>query len=222
MPRGQVIRIGAWIFSSKQAAEKHIRGILARHGDMQQLKDEDEEFVRAIIDLHPRRTVIVDCGIAWIFVQYLPGSARRFVVRRTDSSWRDFSWQHVLYPRDADRRLASVLRTLIRPVVEEFKERNFRGVCENETCGIAIQIENCHVDHAYPATFEALQDGWLRSLRLTAADIAIQAFSEYEVPDTLEDILLREAWFEYHELHARLRCVCRRCNLSTLRMKVAV
>jgi hypothetical protein len=33
----------------------------------------------------------------------------------------------------------------------------------------------------------------------------------------VREILSRYEWAEYHQINARLRCVCRKCNLSTER-----
>ena len=69
-------------------------------------------------------------------------------------------------------------------------------------------------------TFECLVDGWLKSLRLTPEDIALEHGKGYQEPDTLEDPVLIEEWISYHEFHAVLRCVCRECNQSRLRKAV--
>jgi hypothetical protein len=200
-------------FPSKSAAEAHIRQILGRYANGEALRGEDDVFVRALVELHPRRAVIVDCGLAWIFVQHLDACQRRFVVRRTDSSIRDFAWRAVLSPKDAKRRLASVLRWLIRSQLLEYRDRAFRHACE--ACAAAIAA--CHVDHIAPATFEALMAGWLGSVRREAEDIGVIPSPAYQEPDRLEDESLAQSWMEYHEINARLRCVCQRCNLSTLR-----
>ena len=40
---------------------------------------------------------------------------------------------------------------------------------------------------------------------------------DYGVTSRFADPFLAQQWVEYHEINARLRCVCRRCNLSTIR-----
>ena len=60
-------------------------------------------------------------------------------------------------------------------------------------------------------------EGWLKSEYLTVADVAIIRRKGYEQHSYLEDSALSRSWIEYHEINARLRCVCQKCNLSTLR-----
>lgn len=210
--------IGPKTFATKAAAERHIREMFWRYPPMGALAGEDLEFALALIEMHPSRAVIMDCGIRSIHVQPVPfheADQRRFLVRRKDESIRDFSWRNSLSPKSAARKLAGILRYLISDQKCDFKQARFRGVCE--TCGARIEESDCHVDHAHPATFERLMEGWLQSERLTADDIAIVTRKEYERHSCLEDPALPRSWIEYHKINAQLRCVCRRCNLSTLR-----
>jgi len=208
------VSIGAFQFHNKRAAELHVRDILERHDHMQRLVSDDYKFVRALLDLHPNYAKIIDCGIDSIFVQHIPG-ARRFVVRRSDSSWRDFSWRKAIYPKPALGNLSAVLRGLIRDQITEYRDRFFEGCCA--VCAEPIRLANCHVDHIPPMTFQRLVADWLFTVRLTADDISIRASAGYEVWSRLEDGALEQSWQEYHAINARLRCVCKNCNLSTIR-----
>jgi hypothetical protein len=206
-------------FATKQAVEGHIREMFWRYPAMGALTGEDREFVLALIDMHPSRLVIVDCGIRSIHIQPVPlheKDQRRFLVKRIDDSLRDFSWRNSLSPKSAERKLAGILRYLIKPQIQDFKKRTFRGRCENETCKSPLSPENCEVDHADP-TFKQLMDGWLRTVRLSPDDIAIVRRTEYQANSYLEDPVLAQAWVDYHEINARLRCVCKPCNSSVLR-----
>jgi len=219
-----VIRIGACNFSTKTAAEKYIREILGRYEHGERLRGADDEFIRALLDIHPYREAILDCGIQYVFVQHLDHiswqrvqGARRFCVRRTDSSIYDFAWRDAISPRNRFARLSAVLRHVIHEYKESVKHERFEGVCEH--CGRAISWDECDLDHEAPQTFEKLVRDFLVSIGKPAGDIAIVKSREYQCSSYLEDNLIADAWYEYHHLHARLRCVCQRCNLSTLRHK---
>lgn len=210
------LRIGRKFFTTKEAAKRYIREMFWRYPPNGALAGEDLEFVLALIEIHPSRTKIVACGICSVHVQPVPcheADQRRFLVIHTDTSKQDFSWRHAIWPKSAARKLMDVLRHLIAPDKIRFHDENFRGVCM--TCG--ARIEHCHVDHAYPATFKRLTEDWLQSEHLTVYDVAIVNPSGYQRQSYLEDVALAESWIEYHQIHARLRCVCRTCNLSTLR-----
>lgn len=214
----KALRIGPKTFGTKAAAERHIREMFWRYPPNGALAGEDLEFILALIEMHPSRDLIVDCGIRSIHVQPVPyheADQRRLLVLRTDESKHDFSWRNALSPKSAARKLAGVLRHLITDDKCRFKEEHFRGVCE--TCDAAIEPEDCHVDHAHPFTFKRLMDDWLQFERLTANDVAVVACKGYEEYSYLEDEALAQSWQEYHAINARLRCVCRRCNLSSLR-----
>jgi hypothetical protein len=214
------ICIGTAVFPTKAAAERHIRALLWRWPPMTALSGDDLELVQALIQMHPNRSLIIDCGIRSIYSQPVPfheNDQRRFLVKRTDSSIRDFSWRNALSPKPAKGKLASILRHLIIDQKDNFKAANFRGICEIETCGKPVKKGDCHVDHASPATFDRLMQGWLRSLFLTPDDVAIVRRKGYEEHSVLEDPDLAESWVEYHRINARLRCVCSDCNLSALR-----
>ena len=185
------VAIGAFQFHNKRAAELHIRDILAR------------------------LRITSRSSIAASTPQHLDTGARRFVVRHRDSSWRDFTWRHAIYPRPMLRRLSGVLRWAVRDQTLEYRDRHFEGQCV--LCLKPIQLNECHVDHIPPDTFQRLVANWLLTVRLTAEDIAIQASAKYETESRLEDQVLEQSWQEYHAINARLRCVCKRCNLSIIR-----
>ena len=209
--------IGGKKFATKKAVERHIRDMFWRYPAMGALTGEDREFVLALIDMHPSRLLIVDCGIRSIHIQPVPGhkeDQRRFLVKRIDESQRDFSWRNSLSPKSAKHKLTGILRFLIQPQIQDFKNRAFRGRCE--TCNSPLSPENCEVDHADP-TFKQLMDEWLRTVRLSPDDIAIVGRTQYQAHSYLEDPVLAQAWVEYHEINARLRCVCKPCNSSVLR-----
>lgn len=212
------LHIGRKIFASKAAAARHIREMFWRYPPMGELTGEDLEFVLALIEIHPSRDLIIDCGIKTIHIQPVPfheHDQRRFLVKRKDDSPHDFAWKWALYPRSAARQVAAILRHEIHPQVREFKEREFRGQCE--TCATPLALGDCVVDHAKPATFERLMADWLQTMRLTPNDITIVKCKGYEEHSYMQDPALTQSWIEYHEINARLRCVCRRCNSSTLR-----
>jgi len=184
------------------------------------LRGEDAAFVHALMERHPHWTFIEPCGVKYFFVQQVPTNPqqRRFVLVKKDDSWWDGGWRNALTPRSARQQVQHTLRHYIRPQILAFRDANFNGVCA--TC--PALIADCEVDHTWPVTFEVLVDSWLHSVRLTPEEITIIPSTQYEVASVLEDDLLAESWLEYHEINARLRCLCKKCHQSTPRMKVAV
>jgi hypothetical protein len=209
-----VILIGTWKFARKIDVERRVRAILCSHGNNQVLTGDADLFIRALIELHPNHEAIVDCGISWIFVQHIENGWRRFAVRRKDESLRDFSWRKSIYPRSDYTRLASPARGAIHDQITAYRDRNYAGRCD--LCTVPISLEECHVDHAGP-TFKQLLESWLYTVRLTAADVEIRVSTKYEFWTKFADPVLEQSWQEYHEINARLRCLCAPCNLSVTR-----
>jgi hypothetical protein len=209
-----MIQIGECSFPTKKAVERRVRAMLAKYADRQRLDAEDTKFVLDLLELHPRLDTIRDCGIAYVYVEHRDGG-RGFCVRRTDESPFDFRWLECLYRRNSFSLLSGICRDLVMDQKNEFRDRNFRGMCE--VCGEPLRLSECQVDHIPPATFENLLKGWLKSVHMVADDIEIIRSNRYGVWSKFEDPFLAQQWVEYHEINARLRCVCRNCNLSFIR-----
>lgn len=214
------VKIGNVEFASKKEAEQHIREILGRYEQMRALEGDDLEIVVALLDQHPNRETIVDCGVSKIVVQHLNDaySSRRFLAIRTDGSMRDFTWRHSLMPRDSRKSVLRACRWAVRNQIVAFRDKAFAGglmVCP--ILGEPISEKICDVDHIAPRTFGALVAAWLATLRLDYSDIALCPQRGYQQPDRWEDPFLEENWVEYHRLHARLRVVHPRANRSVLR-----
>ena len=208
-------------FVSKAAVEFHVRDILNRHTPMQPLTGDDLRFVVAVLDKHPNREVIVDCGVRRIVVQHLRDKydSRRFLVIRTDGSVRDFSWRVVLSPKTAHRRLMGACRFAVRPQIRDFRTRAFAGVpsliCE--VSGKPITEADSDVDHIPPRTFERLVIAWLSTVGLEPDGVSFVPMVGYEQPDRWEDNFLEENWREYHRTHAHLRVIHPWANRSIVR-----
>ena len=208
-------------FDTKIAVEKHVRWILSQYGRMQALRGPDVDFVMDLLTKHPNSSVITGCGIKRICVQWLDnaGEQRRFVVVRTDSSIRDFTWRHAIYPRSALDNVRRVCRSLVREQILAFRDKAFSSdiVLTCPVSGSSIRRDSCDVEHVKPDTFVALVDGWLVSIGLAEDDIDIIPSPDYNTPDRFQDDALNENWREYHRLNARLRVVHPIANRSLLR-----
>ena len=215
------IQLGSLVFINKTKAEEYIRNILSRYNSMRPLQGRDREIIDSVLDLHPNKHVIVDCGIKDILVQWLDdrGEKRRFIAKRVDSSIRDFTWRHALYPRSEIQSLRRTCRTLVQDQIAYFRRQAFGRdlALECLITGDRITEQTCDVDHAAPDTFNALVDRWLSSCGINAEDIEIVPSRHYQFPDAFQDEVLAQAWREFHKINARLRVVSIPANRSILR-----
>ena len=222
---GKPVTVCGKSFGSKTEAEDHIRAILARYGNMETLRGDDLLFAFALIESHPNRHAIVDCGIKTVVVQHLRDKydSRRFVAIRDDSSIRDFTWRHALYPRSARARVMKACRWAVKDQIRKFREKEFStglGVCP--VSGLPVTPFDSDVDHIPPQTFEKLVEAWLSTVRLADEDIELVAVAGYGKPDRWQDVFLEEDWKAYHRTHARLRVVHPTANRSTIRKEANV
>lgn len=218
------IQIGVFEFQTKRKAEDYIRTVLKRYSHNQVIPHPDHDFVMALLLQHPRRSIVVDCGVKEFFVQHLDvfGKERRFCVRRVDSSIRDFSWRSVLSPKGAKAQVMSVCRYLIQPQIAEFRMRAFAdgvGALKCPITGEDIWPDLCDIDHEKPKTFERLVSGWLDSIGLDYGDIEVLHKKGYQENSRFSDGWLEENWREYHADNAVLRAVHPRANRSLLRRR---
>lgn len=215
------IKIGAYEFLTKRKAEDYIRAILRRYSHNQVITGQDRDFAMALLMQHPRRSLIVDCGVADIFVQHLDsfGNERRFCVRRVDKSLRDFSWRNVLSPKTAKEQVVRVCRSMVREQIEAFRASAFNGlgalVCP--VTGDSIYPTLCDVDHAKPKTFDWLVCQWVRSVGVDFGDIEVVHKRGYQQESQFADPWMAENWKEFHAESAVLRVVHPRANRSLLR-----
>lgn len=217
------IIIGGLTFSTKSQAERHIRWILSRYANGSAIQDADEQFVLTLLETHPRRKVIVDCGIKRIVVQWLDcsGQQRRFIAIRKDDSRRDFSWRQAIYPRSAIEQVRRVCRTLIQDQVYAARRKAFSQdiVLTCPISGRRITADDCDIDHAPPNTFAVLVDGWLKANRMEPEDVEIILSPDYQQSDCFQDEFLADNWRQYHRHHARLRPLHPIANRSILRKR---
>lgn len=218
------IRIGPIAFPNKVAAERYTRDILARYRPGQRITGEDEEFVAALVALHRNRAAVEDCGISYFTVQDIGKGWRRFLAHRKDSSIRDFSWRHAIYPENAKSRLMGVCRGAVQDQIKTFRARCFfdTAILYCPITGKALTSLTADIDHKEPDTFVAIVAGWLDFVRLEPEDIELVASAEYQQETRMADDVLAPSWREYHLTHARLRAVHPEANRSILRRKARV
>lgn len=219
------IQIGTYEFLTKTKAQEHIRSILQRYKHNEIVRGTDHDFAMALLLQHPRRSVIVDCGVREFFVQHLDvtGRERRFCVRRVDSSIRDFSWRHVISPKDNRSQVMKVCRTLVRHQIQAFRTAAFGplGILRCPVTGRDIAPQCCDIDYQSPQTFVKLVDDWRISVGLEYDDIEIVHKAKYQEDSRFSDSWMETNWREYHEENAVLRAVHPEANRSILRRRIA-
>jgi hypothetical protein len=215
------MKIGDKEFPTKSSAEAYIREVLARWKGQPFISGDDARFAEALLALHPRQKLIIDCGLKHIKVQEIDKGYLRFLAVRIDSSIRDFSWRNCLSPKSQRSQVMSICRSVVDPQIVQFRNE-FWSARKTAHCPITYQtmtIRDSDVDHAPPNTFAVLVEKWLAVIRSDFELIEIEYRSGYEERSAFQDRWLEGDWADYHSQFASLRVVSRLANRSILRRK---
>jgi len=213
--------IGDKAFPTKASAESFIREILARWKGQPFISGADAEFVQAMLELHPQRKEVIDCGLKHVKVQEIEKGFLRFLAVRVDGSIRDFSWRSCLSPKSQRSQVMSICRSIVEPQIVYFRNEFWRK-CKLANCPITdepITIGNSDVDHAPPNTFAVLVENWLKVVRMDFEIIEVRHSAGYQQRSVFQETWLEQDWADYHSQFASLRVVSRLANRSILRRK---
>jgi hypothetical protein len=218
------IQIGSRIFKNKAEAARHIKRILACYAnssDTEPVTGEDRAFMDGLAEMHPRARVLIGCGISEIRVQRVHGQFKRFIARRTDSSWTPFSWKNILYPKNQRALVNEICRHIVMDQTRAFSLDFWAGYPTGRAiCPIdasPMTRAESDVDH-HPVSFAELVARWLACDQLDPDEIDIEHGAGCgEERRRFADDVLTESWAEFHRINAQLRVISRHANQVTLR-----
>lgn len=210
-------------FRTQAAIVEHVRTIKSRYKNGEQVVGQDHLFMCAFIALHQRAEEKIGCGIQYFTIQQDEHwrNSRQFVLVRTDGTRAIFSHNRLRQTPETTeerhrRRALDALREAIVSQIKEFKNENYLpGVTR---CLLTNEIINePHVDHEKPQTFEALVEEWMEINGFQFSDIKVNSDTDNKTFETMADGAQLESWQRYHAIHAKLRILSKRGNLSLAR-----
>jgi len=111
------------------------------------------------------------------------------------------------------------MREAVENQIVSFRERTFATaillVCPLR--GVPITRDTYHVDHTPPAVFDVLVQNWLNATGIALEEVQISPPGDNQIVAVMTEPTQRTAWQEHHGLHARLRMLSPRANLSEAR-----
>jgi len=143
-----------------------------------------------------------------------------FEIIRKDGSTTDFSYVKCITPRNKEYYVKSACRNAISPDILEFKVKYFRENKDNEgkiLCPLTkqkIAINESHVDHAPPNTFEFIFRNWKKDRGIDSGSIEIIGGEDGEEKKSFKNHELTKSFIKYHNERANLRVVSAIGNLS--------
>jgi Protein of unknown function (DUF3223) len=199
--------LGDHEFGRKGDAVTYVREILrgATLGDRI-----DDPIMYALLDQHPRREEKVERGVAGIEVTPNDWGDRCFAVRTDDGDLIAFSFLECFKPSTPTQDAKAALRVEIADQITDFR-RATDLVCA--VSGIALTYtkgrpDTAEVDHAPPATFDALAEQWAQTQGGWTCVVNHQEGQRRRL--TLDE--QRSSWRLFHAEHARLRMLSARAH----------
>ena len=204
--------LGDRTFARKTDAVEHIRSIL---NGTELGATVTDPLVYALLDRHPYAADKKSRGVAGIEVHINEWNQRAFTIRTDDGGLVVFSFRECFKPSTPAQDAKSALRWEIREQITDFRRRA-PLVCA--TLGIPVTYvkgrpDSAEVDHAPPATFDALAESWAGLPGGWGAVDHVQVDQHREIGDPEQ----REHWRTYHLDNATLRLLSARAhrNVST-------
>lgn len=227
MPRGKPVDLGIVDFPNQRTAHAHFKEMLNRHdlGDDVTRQDRDELY--ALLRRHPEAVTKIGLGVERFFVDKAYMGTRCFWIERIDGSTTDFSYSSCVSGKapTIDQEFAQACRVAVDPDLREAKRRYFdthaddAGRVKCAVTGEFLTIDEAHIDHKPPMTFEVIVNTFRSSHPEIVPDYDIitpPADSQF-VPQFTDDAV-RDAFRSYHHNIAEqgnLQIVTARTNLSS-------
>jgi len=212
------IDVGGEAFATKKALEERCRLVLYRSPLGDPLSADDFAFMRALLEHHDDADAKIGCGVASMQVRRDPYGGQCFWLRRIDGTQTDFSFRSCIRPKAPEADFRAACRRAITEQILDFKKfafSNGHDVCA--VTGVRVTADDCHVDHAPPATFLALLSKFVELRGLVVAAVKIAGHEDGSTEKRIVDHSLREDWQMFHRDHAVLRITTAHANLSDVK-----
>lgn len=215
MPRPPIV-LGGKTFPSTTAARDHMRALLRPYGGYpSRLAPADAAVVMDALAYHPDAATRFDRPAVAVEVRLNPPymSPGMWLVY-ADGSSESFSVNAIFTANGTNKRqlVRKALRAEIDDQVQAVRAAHVWPV-RCPLTGVLVERHEAHVDHAHPATFTALAEGWLTANGLTADAVATTRDPSAPTKTVLADRELAASWRAYHATHATLRVVSASANL---------
>jgi len=200
-------------FPTKKAVASRARGLLSL--GVCQLHGQDRRFMLDLLSCHPDAEQKVGVGVASIEVRRNKTFGHcEFWLTRVDGTETDFSFLKCILPATPNQDFQKAARAEVHAQVVAFKVAAFRGVAALKcpVTGEVFSWDGCHVDHEPPSTFAALIEQFFSDPAAVDVTGTVDGSTTY----SFKDRGLAEGWQEFHALHARLRAVSIRANISVI------
>lgn len=208
-------------FKTKDEVVKHVQSILYKYGEGDFLGKKDFDFIYDLLNEgHHDPDKKIGCGIAGFFVNSNDYNKRGFFIKRLDGSETDFSYVKCIYKKNDFQDIKSACRMAIREDIIKFKQNFFTDNQDNigfVVCPFTkekISIDNCHVDHIPPNTFNKIFLDWIKSENIEPKSVNLEGYGDGEMTKKFIDKTVEKSFIEFHRERMNLRVTSPLGNLS--------
>lgn len=207
---------------TKTEATKLLSAILNSERMRVALTGEPYAFVMSALLRHPKSDEKIGAGVKRLFIDQDPVyKGRCFNVERIDGSVTDFSFfKCIQTERDPHRnQMIGAMRFAVSDQTRGFKLAAYgsKTYARCAITGLNMQIDDCHVDHEPPLTFDTLAFLFLKEEGLKVAQVKVKSGGTQAF---FEDSNLEAKWRAFHRRRAVLRVVLDHANLGQKKTKV--
>ncbi len=232
------IQIGRFTFDTKVKATKFMQRFIDSRKEQMSIeehdvllrKNEDFEFLYALVRRHPYSDNKIGCGIKSFEIVKTVWNNYCLYLTRQDGSRTDFSWRECLNATPEDQSMVKAMRKAVDYQILEYLEiKTFKG----QLCCLCNKAVAEHVDHVPPVTFEAISGQFIKMMEnkpcqeQSEAPGGVNRVYHKGIIDTysddghlgrrIADPIIEKEWQDYHRNQAVLRFLCAFCNLSVVK-----
>lgn len=208
-------------FNTKDEVVKFVQSILYKYDEGNFLEKQDFDFIYdLLIEGHHDPDRKIGCGVAGIFVHSNGYGNRGFFIKRLDGTETDFSYVKCIYKKSPLQDIKSACRTAIRDDIVKFREEFFSKNQDKDgflICPLTkekIALDNCHVDHVPPNTFNKIFSDWIITKGIEPKTIKLIGFADGEMTKKIVDKELENSFITFHRERMTLRITSQLGNLS--------
>ncbi|RTK98713.1 MAG: DUF3223 domain-containing protein [Proteobacteria bacterium] len=215
----ELIFIGERTFRTKDEIKVACQEILYKTKYNDEIKGQDDLFLRALIKRHPEADKKIGCGIKYFTVR-ANMTSRVFYLYREDGSSTDWSYLSCVTNPSRLTIVKKAARNTIRDQVIEFKHLNFKPGMICPISGKTIDTSPvAHVDHSGEWTFDKIITTFMKNNNIDPNKIELAGTEDNSIQKTWKDPILVEKLKQFHKEKAILQIVHEYANLSILDSK---
>lgn len=217
------LAINGIAFKSQKELKQHVQSMVNRYVNQQPLFPDDLAFMLDLLKRHPWADQKIGDGIKQMWIETTDWGNRGFWLERVDGSKTDFSWVRCVSIPKISLALADfkkACRHAIAPTIIAFRNKTFlSGIVHCEINGRQLNVNDSHVDHKPPNTFEVIINAFINQEGIDYNSAPITNNWDGAIGVGFTDYEFERKWINFHNSMAELRVISPEANLALTKIK---